>query len=112
MFWGVPAKVVVESPMRHSTFATQWVAEAQRRGIKRIARLTQDYPSIDNHVRALKAETAPAGITFVYEDRFEASTADFRSSIAAARATSPDLYFVEAFNPALDILGQQLRESG
>ncbi len=92
--------------------ATQWVAEAKRRGIKRIARLTQDYPSIDNHVRALKAETAPAGITFVYEDRFEASTADFTSSIAAARATSPDLYFVEAFNPALDILGQQLRESG
>ena len=92
--------------------ATQWVAEAKRRGIKRIARLTQDYPSIDNHVRALKAETEPAGIAFVYEDRFEASTADFRSRIAAARATSPDLYFVEGFNPALDILGQQLRESG
>jgi len=92
--------------------ATQWVAEAKRRGIKRIARLTQDYPSIDNHVRALKAETAPTGITFVYEDRFEASTADFRSRIAAARATSPDLYFVEAFNPALDILGQQLNDSG
>ena len=92
--------------------APQWVAEAKRRGIKRIARLTQDYPSIDNHVRALKAETEPAGIAFVYEDRFEASTADFRSRIAAARATSPDLYFVEGFNPALDILGQQLRESG
>src|SRR5256712_11740618 len=92
--------------------ATQWVAEAKRRGIKRIARLTQDYPSIDNHVRALKAETEPAGIAFVYEDRFEASTADFRSRIAAARATSPDLYFVEGFNPALDLLGQQLRDSG
>lgn len=92
--------------------ATQWVAEAKRRGIKRIARLTQDYPSIDNHVRALKAEATPAGITFVYEDRFEASTADFRSRIAAARATSPDLYFVEAFNPTLDIIGEQLRDSG
>jgi len=92
--------------------ATQWVAEAQRRGIKRIARLTQDYPSIDNHVRALKAETTPAGITFVYEDRFEASTADFRSRIAAAKATSPDLYFVEAFNPALDTLGQHLKDAG
>ncbi len=92
--------------------ATQWVAEAKRRGIKRIARLTQDYPSIDNHVRALKVEAAPAGIAFVYEDRFEASTADFRSSIAAAKSTSPDVYFVEAFNPALDILGQQLKDSG
>jgi len=92
--------------------ASRWVAEARRRGIKRIARLTQDYPSIDNHVRALKAEATPAGIAFVYEDRFEASTADFRSRIAAAKATSPDLYFVEAFNPALDILGQQLKDSG
>jgi ABC-type branched-subunit amino acid transport system substrate-binding protein len=34
--------------------ASQWVAEALRRGIKRIARLTQAYPSIDNHVRAVK----------------------------------------------------------
>ncbi len=92
--------------------ATQWVAEAKRRGIKRIAQLTQDYPSIDNHVRAVKAEAAPAGMAFVYEDRFEASTTDFRSRIAAARATAPDVYFVEAFNPALDILGQQLKDSG
>src|SRR6266496_2633653 len=92
--------------------ATQWVAEAKRRGIKRIAQLTQDYPSIGNHVRAVKAEAAPAGMAFVYEDRFEASTTDFRSRIAAARATAPDVYFVEAFNPALDILGQQLKDSG
>ena len=91
--------------------AAQWVAEAKRRGIKTIARLTQDYPSIDNHMRMLKAEVAKAGISLVYEDRFEASTTDFRSRIAAAKATSPDVYFVEAFNPALDILGQQLRDS-
>ena len=92
--------------------ATRWVAEAKRRGIQRIALLTQVYPSIDNHVRALKVEAASVGILFVYEDRFEATTADFRSKIVAAKETSPDVYFVEAFNPALDILGQQLRESG
>jgi ABC-type branched-subunit amino acid transport system substrate-binding protein len=92
--------------------AAQWVAEARRRSIKTIARLTQDYPSIDNHVRMLKAETGKVGISFTYEDRFQASTTDFRSRIAAARASSPDVYFVEAFNPALDILGQQLSESG
>ncbi len=92
--------------------ATRWVAEAEKRGIKRIARITQDYPSIENHVRALKAEATPAGIAFVYEDRFPASTADFKSRIVAAKATSPDAYFVEAFNPALDLLGQQLKEAG
>jgi len=85
--------------------ATRWVAEAKRRGIKRIAALTQDYPSIDNHVRMLKSEAGKAGITFVYEDRFDAGTTDFRSRIAAAKDTSPDLYFAEAFNPALDVFG-------
>ena len=92
--------------------AIQWAGEARKRGIKRIARLTQDYPSIDNHVRALKVETGKAGIAFVYEDRFPATTTDFTSRIAAAKAASPDLYFVEAFNPALDILGQQLKDAG
>ena len=92
--------------------AAQWVAEAQRRSIRTIARLTQDYPSIDNHVRALRAEAAKAGIAFVYNDRFEAATTDFTATIAAAKATSPDVYFVEAFNPALDLLGQQLRDAG
>jgi ABC-type branched-subunit amino acid transport system substrate-binding protein len=92
--------------------ATLWVAEANRRGIKRVALLTQDYPSIDNHVRALRAEAARAGIVFVYEDRFAAATTDFSTRIAAAKRPAPDVYFVEAFNPALDLLGQQLRDAG
>jgi hypothetical protein len=30
----------------------------------------------------------------------------------AAKEASPDVYFVEAFSPTLDILGQQLQDSG
>jgi ABC-type branched-subunit amino acid transport system substrate-binding protein len=92
--------------------ATLWVAEANRRGIKRVALLTQDYPSIDNHVRALRAEAAKAGIVVVYQARFQATTTDFGAEIAAAKATAPDVYFVEAFNPALDLLGRQLKDAG
>jgi ABC-type branched-subunit amino acid transport system substrate-binding protein len=92
--------------------ATLWVAEANRRGIKSVALLTQDYPSIDNHVRALRAEATKAGIAFVYDDRFAATTTDLSARIAAAKATDPDVYFVEAFNPALDLLGQQLKDAG
>ena len=92
--------------------AIQWMAEARRRGIKRIARITQDYPSIENHVRALKAEAGPVGIEFVYEHRFDGSTIDFTRSIEEAKQASPDVYFVEAFNPALDLLGAQLRGAG
>jgi ABC-type branched-subunit amino acid transport system substrate-binding protein len=92
--------------------AARWVAEAKRRGVKTIARITQDYPSINNHVRALKEATAKAGIQFIYENSFGATTTDFTSTIAAATKTSPDLYFVEAFEPALGLLGQQLRDAG
>jgi ABC-type branched-subunit amino acid transport system substrate-binding protein len=92
--------------------ATLWVAEAKRRGIKRVARFTQDFPSIDNHVRAMKAEAAKARIEFVYEYRFAPTVKDFRTQIAAAKRASPDVYYVEAFNPALDIVGQQLRDAG
>jgi ABC-type branched-subunit amino acid transport system substrate-binding protein len=92
--------------------ATLWVAEARRRGNKSIALLIQDYPSIDNHVRALRSEAAEAGIAIVYEDRFAATTTDFSASIAAAKDTAPDVYYVEAFNPALDLLSQQLKDAG
>lgn len=60
--------------------AARWTTEAKRRGIKRIALLIQDYPSINNHVRMLKADGAQAGMAVVYEDRFDPSTVDFRSS--------------------------------
>ena len=38
----------------------RWVAEARRRGIRRVAVITQDYPSINNHVKAMEVEAAPA----------------------------------------------------
>lgn len=92
--------------------ATLWVHEAQRRGIKRFSVLSQDYPSINNHVRALKTEAARMGLRVVNEQRFDESTTDFRSQIAHAESARPDVLYVEAFNPALDRLGQQLIDAG
>lgn len=92
--------------------AVLWVQEAQRRGIERFALLQQDYPSINTHVRALKAEAARAGLPITYENRFADSVTDFRSIIAQAQASNPAVYYVEALSPALDILGQQLADAG
>ncbi len=92
--------------------ATLWVHEARRRGIKQFAILAQDYPSINNHVRALKAEAAGVGLRVVDEQRFDESTTDFRSRIAQAESSRPDVLYIEAFNPALDRLGQQLVDAG
>jgi ABC-type branched-subunit amino acid transport system substrate-binding protein len=92
--------------------AVMWVREAKRRGITRVAILSQEYPSINNHVRALKAEAGLEGLEVSYEHRFVESATDFRSLIGQAEATSPDVLYVEAFNPALDRLAQQLADAG
>jgi ABC-type branched-subunit amino acid transport system substrate-binding protein len=92
--------------------AVRWVAEARRRGLRRIAVLTQDYPSINNHVKAMEAEAARAGLTVSLDRRFDAAATDFRAMIGEARATRPDVYYIEALNPGLDRLAGQLREAG
>lgn len=90
---------------------TLWVREAQRRGIRKIALLTQDYPSINNHVKALKVEAARAGLPITYEQTFADSVTDFRSLIAQAESSGPDVLYVEALNPVLDRLSQQLSDA-
>src|SRR6267378_3156149 len=89
-----------------------WAREAKRRGIRTVALISQDYPSINNHVKALKTEAARAGLAITYEDRFGGSVTDFRSVIARAAASRPDVFYVEALNPGLDLLGEQLADAG
>jgi len=91
--------------------ALLWVREAERRGIRRVALLTRDYPSIQGHVRAVKAEAARVGISITYDNVFPDSVTDFRGRIAEARASKPDVYYVEAFSPQLEILGRQLSDA-
>ena len=64
--------------------AIRWVQEAQRRGIRKVALLTQDYPSIHGHVQAVKAEVARVGLPITYAQEFADSVTDFRSMIAQA----------------------------
>lgn len=91
--------------------AIRWVAEAQRRGIKRIAVISQDYPSINNHVKAMKSEALRRGLTISYENRFADTVTNFRPALARAEASHPDVYYVEGLEPTLDILGQQLADA-
>src|SRR5207249_698631 len=89
----------------------RWVQEAQRRGIRKVALLTQNYPSIQGHVAALKIEVTRAGLTITDAQEFADSIRDFHKIIARARASNPDVYYVEALNPQLDVLGQQLADA-
>ena len=91
--------------------AIRWVQEAKKRGIGRIAIVAQDYPSINNHVKALKAEVAREGLQITYDRRFGESVMEFGDIIAQARAASPDVYYVEALHPNLERLGRQLADA-
>jgi ABC-type branched-subunit amino acid transport system substrate-binding protein len=91
--------------------AAAWVREAQQRSVKRAAVIWQNYPSINNHVRALMAEAGRQGIVVSYQNRFDGQTSEFQSTIAQAAASRPDVFYVEALEPALDLIGQQLRDA-
>ncbi len=91
--------------------AVRWVAEAERRGNRRVAIIAQDYPSINNHVKAMKNEARRVGLTITYENRFADTTSDFRTIIAHAQSARPDVYYVEALEPELDRLGEQLGDA-
>src|SRR5204863_4322711 len=73
--------------------------------------VTQDYPSINNHVKALKMESARVGLIVADEQTFGESVTDFRSIVARAERSHPDVYYVEALEPGLDLLGQQLADA-
>ena len=92
--------------------AVHWVAEARRRGIQTIGIVQQDYPSINNHVNAMKAEAERRGLRVVYDNRFSDTVTDFRATVAAAAALRADVYYVEGLAPQLDVLAQQLAEAG
>lgn len=90
----------------------RWVEEARRRGVRTVAIVSQNYPSIVNHVKALKQAAARGGVSVVYDETFADTVTDFRPTIGRARATTPDVYYVEALEPTLDRLGEQLRTAG
>ncbi len=93
--------------------ARRWVTEARSRGITTVAIISQDYPSINGHVKALREEAPGAGVSIVYDKQFEESTTDFRTMIVGAnKGGQPDVYFVSGYPPALDILREQLKELG
>lgn len=90
--------------------AAAWVRQAQKHNAHRVAIFIPQQAGVNTIADALKAKLASAGITLTYEDRFDPSLRDFRTSIGKARATNPDTYFMLAFPPQLDILGQEFAD--
>lgn len=92
--------------------AEAWVAEALNRGVKKVAIVAQNQAGMNLIVGHIKEGLQARGIAVVSEDRFEPGTKDFKTLLAKAKATEPDVYLIAAFPPAIDIIGQEARNLG
>jgi ABC-type branched-subunit amino acid transport system substrate-binding protein len=92
--------------------AEVWIAEAQKRGVKTIAMLSQNHPGVNANTDATIAVAKSKGVSIVFDERFDASNRDFKTIISKAIQTKADLYYPQSFPPAIDILGQELKNVG
>jgi hypothetical protein len=63
-------------------------------------------------VKALQVEARRAGLAITFERKFAETEAGFAPLVAAAAARHPDVYYIEALNPALDRLARRFFEAG
>ncbi|MEK7208810.1 MAG: ABC transporter substrate-binding protein [Patescibacteria group bacterium] len=88
--------------------ARAWVGETVRRGLKKIAILTQNHPGVNAAADQVKKQAENAGLQIVHEERFAGDLRDFKTIIAKTKQAAPEIIFLRAFPPAMDILGAEL----
>lgn len=89
-----------------------FLAEAQKRGIKKIALFGQTISGITAVFDELKQQLPGTGITIVSEDISNFGTKDFRTAIQKAKASNPDYIVICMFSPELEVLTSQIKELG
>lgn len=92
--------------------ATGWLTEAKKKGIKSIVILHQNQAGINMIVASVVKLAASFGVTVLDNEQFDPTTRDFKTMIGKARLLNPDFYYVVAFPPSEDIIGQQLKDLG
>ncbi|MES2216010.1 MAG: ABC transporter substrate-binding protein [Patescibacteria group bacterium] len=87
-----------------------FIAEAQKRGIKKISIFGQTISGITAQIDELKKQLPGTGISIVSEDISNFGTKDFRTAIQKAKSANPDYFLVLMFSPELEILANQIKE--
>jgi len=92
--------------------AKAWLSEAQAKGVKTIALLSQNQPGVNLTMENITKSAAEYGIEIVYQEKFDAQARDFKTSVAKVKQTKPDLYMVAMFPPMLEIASKELIDQG
>lgn len=89
-----------------------FIAEAQKRGIKKISIFGQNISGVIAVFDELKRQLPGTGITIVSEDMSNFGTKDFRTAIQKAKASGSDYFLFCMFSPELEVLYAQTKELG
>jgi len=89
-----------------------WAKEAKKQGVKTIAIIEMQHSGVAAIVAEMKKYAAQEGLQIVSDESFAAGDKDFKTIIARSKTTNPDLYFLMAFSPELDILFKQMKDLG
>ncbi|MBW2969889.1 ABC transporter substrate-binding protein [Candidatus Woesearchaeota archaeon] len=89
-----------------------WVKEAQSRGYKRIAIIAMQQQGAIAIKDSMKKYLPGTGMEVVSEQLYNIGDKDFKTLITKAQQSKPDVYFLMAFSPELDILHKQMKDLG
>lgn len=92
--------------------AIRWLKEAQNRGVKKVAILSQNHPGVNITIDNVIKNAAEYGIEIVSHEKFDSQVRDFKTSIVKAKIQKPDLYMVAMFPPLLEIASKELVDFG
>jgi branched-chain amino acid transport system substrate-binding protein len=87
-----------------------FIAEAESRGIKRLAIFGQNISGITAVIDELKKQIISTDITIVSEDVSNFGTKDFRSALTKAKVANPDYFVFIMFSPELEIATNQMKD--
>jgi len=89
-----------------------FIAELQRRGIKKLGIFEGNAQGAAAVIADLKEQLKGTGIEIVTDQVFNFGEKDFRTTIAKVKDSEADIYLLLAFSPELEILVKQMKEAG
>ncbi len=89
-----------------------FIAELQRRGIKKLGILKGNAPGAIAVIDDLKKQLKGTDIEVTTEQVFNSGEKDFRTIIARSKDSGSEIYLLLAFSPELEILVKQMRAAG
>lgn len=92
--------------------ARTFVAELQRRNIKKVAVIGTNQQGIIAVTDAVKENIKGTDINIVSESYFNFGDKDFKTLLIKAKESNPDIYLFESFSPEIEAITKQARELG